>query len=122
MLDVREAEGGVTLRVRVQPRASRDALQGEREGALVVRLTAKPIEGEANAALQRFLARALDVPASAVRLLHGTAGRDKVLRIAGVAVDRVRGLVGASGAAADSSDAGALPARRTGRDRRHARG
>ena len=46
----------VVLRVRVQPRASRDALAGEREGALVVRLTAPPVEGEANEALARLLA------------------------------------------------------------------
>jgi len=42
-LDLRAAADGITLRVRVQPRASRDALGGEREGALVVRLTAPPV-------------------------------------------------------------------------------
>jgi uncharacterized protein len=55
----------VTLRVRVQPRASRDALAGEREGALVVRLTAPPVEGAANEALARFLGRTLGVAPSA---------------------------------------------------------
>ena len=52
---MREAAGAVTVRVRVQPRASRDALGGLRAGSLVVRLTAPPVEGEANAALARFL-------------------------------------------------------------------
>ena len=42
----------MVLAVRVKPRASRDAIEGEREGALVVRLTAPPVEGEANAALR----------------------------------------------------------------------
>lgn len=84
MLDVRDADGGATLRVRVSPRASRDALAGEREGALVVRVTAAPVEGAANAALARLLARVLDVPASAVEVRHGLAGREKLLHVTGL--------------------------------------
>ena len=45
MLDIRDGDDGATLRVRVQPRAARDELAGERAGALVVRLTAAPVEG-----------------------------------------------------------------------------
>jgi uncharacterized protein YggU (UPF0235/DUF167 family) len=84
MLDVRDAEGGATLRVRVSPRASRDALGGEREGALVVRVTAAPVDGAANAALARLLARVLHVPASAVEVRHGGSGRDKLLHVTGL--------------------------------------
>jgi hypothetical protein len=84
MLDIREADGGVTLRVRVQPRASRDETAGERAGALVVRLTAPPVGGEANDALLRFLARRLARPASAFRLVRGARSRDKVVRLEGV--------------------------------------
>ena len=83
-LDLRDAKGGVTLRVRVQPRASRDALAGEREGALVVRLTAPPVEGAANEALSRFLGKALGVAPSAVRVVSGTTGRNKVVSVAGL--------------------------------------
>ncbi len=89
-LDLRDAKGGITLRVRVQPRASRDALGGEREGALVVRLTAPPVEGAANEALARFLGRTLGVAPSAVRVVSGTAGRNKVLSVAGVDVAAAR--------------------------------
>jgi uncharacterized protein len=74
----------VTLRVRLQPRASRDALGGVREGALLVRLTAPPVEGEANRALLRFVAMLLDRPPSAVTLVHGTRGRDKTVHVAGI--------------------------------------
>jgi uncharacterized protein len=84
MLDIREADGGVTLRIRVQPRASREALAGERAGALVVRLSAAPVDGEANAALVRFLARQLGRPPSAFRLMRGATARDKVLHVEGV--------------------------------------
>ena len=84
MYDVRDADGGATLRVRVSPRASRDALAGERKGALVVRVTAAPVEGAANDALTRLLARVLHVPASAVEVRHGAGGRDKLLHVTGL--------------------------------------
>lgn len=83
-IDVRDTPEGLTLRVRVQPRASRDGIGGEREGALVVRLTAPPVEGKANEALSRLLGRALGVPPSAVRVVRGTTGRDKRVAVAGV--------------------------------------
>jgi len=76
--------GGVTLRVRVSPRASRDGLGGERQGSLVVRLTAPPVEGRANAALARLLGRKLGVPPSRVSLVRGATGRDKLVRIKGL--------------------------------------
>jgi uncharacterized protein (TIGR00251 family) len=83
-LDVRDTGDGVTLRVRVQPRSSKEALGGERGGALVVRLTAPPVEGKANEALARFLGRTLGVPPSAVRVVRGATGRDKRVAVAGL--------------------------------------
>ena len=89
-LDLREQDGALTLRVRVQPRAARDGLTGLREGAVVVRLTAPPVEGEANAALQRFLGRALGLPPSSVTLLRGARGRDKLVRLSGTTAAAIR--------------------------------
>ena len=83
-LELRESASGTTLRVRVQPRAGKDELAGVRQGALVVRLKAPPVEGAANAALARFLGTALGVPPSAVRVLRGAAGRDKLVAVAGI--------------------------------------
>ena len=83
-LDLKEDADQVVLRVRVQPRASRDALGGERDGALVVRLTAPPVDGAANKALLRFLARALGVAPSALQIARGAKGRDKQVRVAGL--------------------------------------
>jgi uncharacterized protein (TIGR00251 family) len=90
MIEIRDVEGGATLRVRVSPRASRDELAGERGGALVVRLTAPPVEGQANAALVRFLARHLGLPPSAVSVTQGAKTRDKVLLFAGARADELR--------------------------------
>lgn len=90
ILDLREQDGALTLRVRVQPRAARDGFSGLRQGAVLVRLTAPPVEGEANAALQRFLGKALGLPPSALELLRGERGRDKLVRITGVTAAAVR--------------------------------
>ncbi len=94
-LDLRANGDGLTLRVRVQPRASRDALSGEREGALVVRLTAPPVEGAANEALARLLGKALGVAPSAVRVVRGASGRNKVVRVAGLDPATARERLGA---------------------------
>jgi uncharacterized protein (TIGR00251 family) len=73
-----------TLRVRVQPRASRQAILGWREDVLRVAVTAPPVEGEANEAVRRLLARALGVAPSAVHVVRGERGRDKLVRVDGV--------------------------------------
>ena len=80
----------MVLPVLVKPRASREEVWGEREGALVVRLTAPPVEGEANAALCRLLGRVLGVAPSAVRILQGRSARRKRVLVAGLALAEVR--------------------------------
>ena len=90
MIEVRDVAGGATLRVRVSLRAPRDEMAGERNGALVVRLTAPPVEGQANAALVRFLARHLGVAPSVVSVAQGAKTRDKVLLVAGARAQDLR--------------------------------
>lgn len=96
MIDVRDVEGGATVRIRVSPRAPRDEVAGERDGALVVRLTAPPVDGAANAALLRFLARQLDLPPSSLSLAQGVKGRDKVVLVSAARAEDVRARLGAS--------------------------
>ncbi len=79
----------VRIPVRAQPRASRSELAGEYDGALKVRLAAPPVEGAANEELVRFLARLLGVPKSAVRVVSGDTGRNKIVEVDGVALDDV---------------------------------
>jgi uncharacterized protein (TIGR00251 family) len=78
------------LRVRVQPRASRPGSWGARGGALLVRVAAPPREGAANEALLRLLGRELGVAPSALRILRGAAGREKVLSVRGLTAEAVR--------------------------------
>lgn len=89
-LDLRDTVDGLTLRVRVKPRASRDAFSGERDGALVVRLSAPPVAGAANEALARLLGKALGIAPSAVRIVRGLAGRDKLVAIKGLGAASAR--------------------------------
>jgi uncharacterized protein len=85
------------VRVRVQPRASRDEILGWRTaGVLSVRVTAAPVEGQANAAVARLVATALGLPRSAVTVARGERGRDKVLRVAGLRADEVRARLAAT--------------------------
>jgi uncharacterized protein (TIGR00251 family) len=84
VIEITERDGGVTVMVRLQPRASRDAIEGEHDGALKVRLTAPPIEGRANKALRRLLAERLGVAISAVRIVAGEKARNKKVSVAGV--------------------------------------
>jgi uncharacterized protein len=83
--------------VRVQPRAQRDEIVGERAGAVLVRVTAPPVEGKANAALCRFLAKRLGLPARKVTVVRGGSARDKVVEIDGLESEEVRRLLGVRG-------------------------
>lgn len=78
------------VRVRVQPRASRTEIAGWRAEALAVRVTAPPVDGRANAAVTALLAAALQLPPSAVTVVGGERGRDKLVRIAGLSLDELR--------------------------------
>jgi len=89
-LELIERDGGTSFAVRVVPRASREAVVGVHDGALKVSLTAPPVEGAANDALVRMLAKALGVPRRAVSVLHGAHGRLKTVRVEGVTAHVVR--------------------------------
>lgn len=88
MLDYNEREGALLFMVRVVPRASQSSVVGEHDGALRVRVAAPPVEGAANLELVRTLARALGVPARAVEIKSGHAGKLKQVSVAGA--DRAR--------------------------------
>ncbi len=88
-IDVRERGGAIAFAVRVIPRASRDAIEGEYQGALKVRLTAPPVDDRANDALIRLLAERLNVPRSAVRIVAGEKSRTKRVEITGARREQI---------------------------------
>ena len=80
--------GGVRLAVRLTPRAARNGADGVAMGAddkpvLKLRLTAPPVDGEANAALVAWLAQALGLRRADIEIRSGQTGRLKMLHLAG---------------------------------------
>ena len=82
--DMKPAETEARIRVRLTPRAARDEVVGWRDGVVFARVTAPPIEGRANVALERLLADALGVPKSRVRVASGARGREKTIAVDGI--------------------------------------
>jgi uncharacterized protein len=78
------------LAIRVQPRAKRTEIAGERGGAVVIRVSAPPVDGRANEAVTRLIAERLGVPRSAVHVVRGHGGRDKQIRVDVLSADAVR--------------------------------
>ena len=78
--------------VRLTPRASRDEIVGYSEGVLRVKVTAPPVDGKANAALCKLLAKRLGVAPSRVRIERGAKARTKLVSVEGADPDRVAKL------------------------------
>lgn len=68
----------------MQPRASREGIDGWQSGVLRLRISAAPVEGDANRAVIALLARALDVRPGALSIVQGVRGRDKLVRVEGL--------------------------------------
>lgn len=81
---------GVLVRLRVQPKASRDAIIVEPGGRIRAALTAPPVEGAANKALRSVLAKRLGVSKSAVQLVRGEKSREKSVLVRGIGLATVR--------------------------------
>jgi uncharacterized protein (TIGR00251 family) len=106
VIETTEREGAVVFAVRVTPRASRNAIEGEYQGALKVRLTAPPVEDRANEALRRLLAERLNVPVSAVRIVAGDKSRTKRVTVAGATRTQILALAGTEKKEGDSHHGG----------------
>jgi len=70
-----------TLKVRVQPKASRNQIDGFEDGTLRLRVTAPPVDGKANAGVIALMAKMLGVSKSRLEIVRGHGSRDKVISI-----------------------------------------
>lgn len=84
------AQDGVLIMVRVIPRSGRSGIAGTRDGAVLVRLNAPPVDGAANAELIALIAGAIGVPKRAVSITSGAKSRSKTVHVMGVSEDHVR--------------------------------
>ncbi len=83
-----DGKKGAALAVRVTPRASKNEIvEVLRDGTVKVHLTAPPVEGKANAALLKFLAKVLDVPQKQLEVVAGATGRDKLISVVDMDAD-----------------------------------
>ena len=78
------------LDLRVIPRAPHNAIDGERDGRVVVRVTAPPVDRAANDAVIALLASRLDLPRRAIRIVTGEASRNKTVQIEGLDAATIR--------------------------------
>jgi len=83
-----------TVSVRVLPRSSKEGVAGYEGGIVRIRLNAPPVEGKANEALVRFLAKAVGVSRSRITLVTGERGRSKIVRVAGVTREALMAALG----------------------------
>jgi uncharacterized protein (TIGR00251 family) len=93
------AQPQATLSVHVQPRASRNEVAGLEGDTLKIRLTAPPVDGEANDACRVFLAKLLDLSPSRLAIIQGARSRNKVIRITGLTQDEVHARLAKRGLA-----------------------
>ncbi|ACF12508.1 protein of unknown function DUF167 [Chloroherpeton thalassium ATCC 35110] len=84
MISCSEKNGAVDFSVRLQPRASKNEIVGEYDGALKIRIAAPPVENAANKACIEFLAKTFGIAKSQVEILSGDTSRNKLIRIYGI--------------------------------------
>jgi len=78
------------IAVRLTPRARANEIAGERNGVLLVRVTSPPVDGQANAALCRVIAKRAGVGVRRVSIVRGAGSREKVVRVDGIGAEDLR--------------------------------
>jgi uncharacterized protein (TIGR00251 family) len=84
------AADGVRIQVKVQPRSSKNEISGITGDQLRVKLTAPPVDGEANKALIKYLGQVFGCGKGKIRIIRGASGRCKLLEVTGITEKEVR--------------------------------
>jgi uncharacterized protein (TIGR00251 family) len=87
---IHSTSAGVEIDVRVIPRAAKSSIAGERDGRLLVRLSAPPVEGAANQALIELFSEILDRPRRAIGIVAGEKSRSKRIAVDGLTAAEAR--------------------------------
>jgi uncharacterized protein len=95
-LELRQDHDGVTFTVVVQPKARRNELIGILNQALKVKLTAPPVEGAANEALVKFLARFFRIRKSDITILRGETAHHKLIHCSNLTAEALRARLSAN--------------------------
>jgi uncharacterized protein (TIGR00251 family) len=84
-----QSRDGILLQVRARPRARRNAIDGVRDGALLISVTAAPEDGCANAAILKVLSDALGCAQSTLSIERGQTARDKTVLVPALSLEEV---------------------------------
>jgi uncharacterized protein (TIGR00251 family) len=90
----RPTESTTTIKVRVQPRSSRNQIEGFVGDTLRLRVSAPPEDGKANQAVIALLAIGLDVAKSSVRIVRGHSSRDKFVSVDALGLEDIKRRLG----------------------------
>ncbi|MEK2689796.1 DUF167 domain-containing protein [Bdellovibrio sp. GT3] len=90
---IEEIKGGVRLHLFIQPKSSKNQVVGNHNGELKIKVSAPPVDGEANAELINYLAKLFKVAKRNISLVKGETGRHKVVEITGISKDDAEKLV-----------------------------
>ncbi len=80
----RKTKDGILIEVKVEPRSSKKGITGVMDNVLKVKLTAPPVEGEANEQLVEVIAEATGVRKSSISVVRGRSSKRKTVEIKGV--------------------------------------
>lgn len=91
-----ETSDGVAFEVKVKPGAGKSAVEGFRDGAVVLSVKAQPEGGKANREVEKLISKLLGVGADCVRITGGMKSRRKRVRITGISgtelENRIKGI------------------------------
>jgi uncharacterized protein (TIGR00251 family) len=90
MIPIETSSAGATFKIKVQPRARKNAIIGFLGDALKIAVTAPPVGGKANQAVIEFFADYFKIPRSSVTITSGETGRLKGVRVTGITAEQVR--------------------------------
>jgi uncharacterized protein (TIGR00251 family) len=85
------------IEVRLRPRGHADELLGLENGVLQARVSAPPVDGKANKALCRLVARRVGLPPSRVSVVRGEKSRQKLLLVEGIGEAELKARLGSDG-------------------------
>ncbi|WP_413583346.1 DUF167 domain-containing protein [Bdellovibrio sp. HCB288] len=90
---IEEIKGGVRLHLFIQPKSSKNQIIGDHNGELKIKVSAPPVDGEANAELIKYLAKLFKVAKRNISLVKGDTGRHKVVEITGISKGEAEKLI-----------------------------
>jgi uncharacterized protein (TIGR00251 family) len=93
---IEEIKGGVRLHLFIQPKSSKNQIVGPHNGMLKIKITAPPVDGEANAELIEYLSKFFKVPKRNITLVKGDTGRQKTVDVEGITFSDAQALVTAA--------------------------